>query len=69
LVVRGQVAMRGKEVDGVSDYAVVAAMLVAGLLAEGRTVVRNGAEALWTSYPRFVSSMQAMGAGVGYLRG
>jgi len=68
LVVKGPATLKGKEVDGANDHAVVAAMLVAGLLAGGRTVVRNGAEALWTSYPRFVSSMQAMGAGVGYLR-
>ena len=67
LVVRGQAALKGNEVDGASDYAVVAAMLVAGLLAEGRTMVRNGAEALWTSYPRFVSSMQMIGAEVVYL--
>ena len=68
LVLRAPATLRGKEVDGANDHAVVAAMLVAGLLAEGRTVVRNGAEALWTSYPRFVSSMQAVGADVSFFR-
>ena len=66
LIIDGPSDLRGCEVDGCNDYGVVAALLVAGLLAKGQTVVKNGAEALRTSYSRFVSTFQKLGAEVGY---
>lgn len=66
LVVQGPAKLKGCEVDGHDDYAVVSALIVAGLLAEGKTVIKNGAEALGTSYSRFVSTFQSLGAEMGY---
>jgi 3-phosphoshikimate 1-carboxyvinyltransferase len=66
LVVQGPARLRGCEVDGHDDYAVVSALVVAGLLAEGKTVIKNGADALATSYSRFLSNFQNLGAEVNY---
>ena len=64
LVIEGRRALRGAEVDGSDDHAVAAALVVAGLVAEGRTVVRGGVGALRTSYSKFLSEFQKLGAGV-----
>lgn len=66
LVVQGPAKLRGCEVDGHDDYAVASALAVAGLLAEGKTVIKNGAEALGTSYSRFISTFQGLGAEMSY---
>ncbi len=66
LIVQGAAKLRGCEVDGHDDYAVVSALAVAGLVAEGKTVIKNGADALGTSYSRFVSTFQSLGADVSY---
>jgi 3-phosphoshikimate 1-carboxyvinyltransferase len=66
LVIQGPAKLKGCEVDGHDDYAVVSALVVAGLLAEGKTVIKNGAEALSTSYSRFVSTFQSRGAEMSY---
>jgi len=65
LVIEGPSKLSGREVDAHADYAVAAALVVAGLVAEGGTRVR-GAEALQTSYSRFVSTFQDLGADVSY---
>jgi 3-phosphoshikimate 1-carboxyvinyltransferase len=66
LTVEGQAKLKGGEVDGCNDYAVVAALMAAGLFADGKTIIRNRAEALQTSYSRFISAFQELGANVGY---
>ena len=66
LIVEGQAKLRGCEVDGCNDYAVVAALVTAGMLANGKTTVRNKAEALQTSYSRFISTFQELGANIGH---
>jgi 3-phosphoshikimate 1-carboxyvinyltransferase len=66
LVIQGPAELKGCEVDGHDDYAVVSALAVAGLLAEGKTVIKNGADALGTSCSRFVSTFQSIGAEMGY---
>jgi 3-phosphoshikimate 1-carboxyvinyltransferase len=66
LIVEGQAKIKGGEVDGCNDHAVVAALVTAGMLAEVKTVVKNKAEALQTSYSRFISTFQELGARVGY---
>ncbi len=67
LVVEGQAKLKGCEVDGCNDYAVVAALITAGMLADGKTTVRNKAEALQTSYSRFISTFQELGANAGHV--
>ncbi len=66
LLVQGPSKLKGCEVDSHNDYAVAAALVVAGLMADGKTTVKNGAEALRTSYSRFVSTFQALGASISY---
>jgi 3-phosphoshikimate 1-carboxyvinyltransferase len=66
LLIQGPTKLKGCEVDGHDDYAVVAALIVAGLLAKGETKVKNGAEALKTSCTRFISTFQGLGADIGH---
>ncbi len=62
-VVQGATPLRGAVVDSHGDHRLAMALGVAGLLAEGETVVL-GAEAIGDSYPGFVEAMQALGAGM-----
>lgn len=66
LIVEGPADLKGEVVDGHDDDAVVAALGVAGLIAEGETVVKNRAEALRDSYQSFVSTFQDLGARMEY---
>jgi len=66
LLIQGAAKLKGCEVDGHDDYAVVAALVVAGLLAEGETKIKNGVTALRTSYSRFISTFQGLGADIGH---
>jgi len=66
LLIQGPAKLKGCEVDGHEDYAVVTALIVAGLLAEGETKVKNGATALRTSCSRFISTFQGLGADISY---
>ena len=67
LLIQGAAKLKGCEVDGHDDYAVVAALVVAGLLAEGETKIKNGVTALRTSYSRFISTFQGLGADIGHV--
>jgi len=55
--------LSGCDVDGHGDHRVVMALAVAGLGAEGETVV-SGAETIPISYPGFVSDLKSLGADV-----
>ena len=66
LLIEGPARFKGCEVDGHGDYAVIAALVVAGLLAEGKTTVKNGVRELGTSYSRFISTFKGLGADIGH---
>jgi len=66
LLIQGEAKLKGCEVNGHDDYAVVAALVVAGLLAEGETKIKNGVTALRTSCSRFISTFQGLGADIGH---
>lgn len=66
LLIEGPTEFKGCEVDGHDDYAVAGALVVAGLLAEGETRVKNSTKALRISCPRFVSTFQSLGAEISY---
>jgi 3-phosphoshikimate 1-carboxyvinyltransferase len=66
LVIQGPTRFRGGEVDGHGDYAVTASLVVAALCARERVVIKNGPEALKTSYPRFITRFREIGAEIGY---
>jgi 3-phosphoshikimate 1-carboxyvinyltransferase len=66
VIIKGPCKLAGREVDGHDDHAVAAALAVAGMGAEGRTVIRGGADALGTTYSRFVSTFKSLGADISY---
>jgi 3-phosphoshikimate 1-carboxyvinyltransferase len=53
----------GTRVNGYSDHRVVMALTVAGMIAQGTTVV-DSAESINVTYPTFVESMQKLGADI-----
>lgn len=67
LVVQGPAELKGCEVDSHDDYAITSALAVAGLMADGKTVIKNGADALGTSCSRFVSTFQGLGADMSHV--
>jgi len=63
LVHGGDSALVGTAVDGHADHRVVMALAVAGLVAEGETVV-HGAEHADVSFPSFFETLAGLGASV-----
>ncbi len=63
MTVRGPIRLRGAVVECHRDHRLAMSLAVAGLVADGKTVVR-GAEAINDSFPGFVETMQALGADV-----
>lgn len=62
-VVRGPRRLRGARVDSHGDHRLAMTLAVAGLVAEGETVV-EGAEWIEESYPGFAEALRALGAEV-----
>jgi 3-phosphoshikimate 1-carboxyvinyltransferase len=60
-IVRGPTRLRGAPVQGHGDHRLTMALVIAGLLAEGETVV-EGAQVIADSFPGFVSLMRKLGA-------
>ncbi|MEM2875077.1 MAG: hypothetical protein QW567_03555 [Candidatus Hadarchaeales archaeon] len=66
IVVKGPCKLKGCQVDGQGDHAVAAALTVAGLGAEGKTLIKGGADAIGAAYSKFVSTFKSLGANIGY---
>ncbi|MCX7598072.1 MAG: 3-phosphoshikimate 1-carboxyvinyltransferase, partial [Armatimonadetes bacterium] len=62
-VIRGPTPLRGTQVKAEMDHRVAMALAVAGLVADGETVV-EGAEAVGTSFPSFAETLASLGANV-----
>jgi 3-phosphoshikimate 1-carboxyvinyltransferase len=60
-IIEGPTRLRGAVVDSCGDHRLAMALAVAGLIAEGQTVVEH-AECITDSFPGFVGLMQNMGA-------
>ncbi|GAB4537086.1 MAG: 3-phosphoshikimate 1-carboxyvinyltransferase [Anaerolineae bacterium] len=60
-VVDGPTRLRGAQVHSHGDHRLAMALVVAGLMAEGETIV-EGAEVIGDSFPGFVGLMQGLGA-------
>ncbi|MEM2535818.1 MAG: 3-phosphoshikimate 1-carboxyvinyltransferase [Candidatus Hadarchaeales archaeon] len=66
LRIRGVKKLKGARVNSFGDHRMAMALAVAGLVAEGTTVV-EGAESIPVSYPSFVWDMKRLGAKMEYL--
>jgi 3-phosphoshikimate 1-carboxyvinyltransferase len=66
LRIRGVRRLRGARVNSFGDHRMAMALAVAGLVAEGITVV-EGAESIPVSYPHFVRDMRSLGARMEYV--
>ena len=65
-IIRGPCPLRGAKVTTFGDHRIMMAAAVAGLIADGETVIDDpGCCAV--SYPAFVADMQALGADMRYL--
>ncbi len=62
-LVINQSALKGAHVSGHHDHRVVMSLAVAGLGAEGSTII-DTAESVGVTFPNFVELMQALGAGI-----
>ncbi|GIK66744.1 MAG: 3-phosphoshikimate 1-carboxyvinyltransferase [Chloroflexota bacterium] len=65
-VIEGPQRLQGAVVDGHDDHRVAMSLTIAGLLAEGETIVED-ARCAHDSFPGFVETMQSLGAGVEWL--
>jgi 3-phosphoshikimate 1-carboxyvinyltransferase len=62
-VVEGPCQLQGAVVDSLGDHRLAMALAVAGLIAEGETVVKS-AECVSDSFPGFAETLQALGAAI-----
>ena len=62
-VMHGPATLRGATVDSHGDHRLAMALAVAGLVAEGETVV-EGAEVIDDSFPGFVEMLRGLGASI-----
>ncbi|MDY7076011.1 MAG: 3-phosphoshikimate 1-carboxyvinyltransferase, partial [Chloroflexota bacterium] len=60
-IIEGPTPLHGAVVDSHGDHRLAMALAVAGLVAEGETIVEN-AECIDDSFPGFVELMQQIGA-------
>ncbi|MBL8028952.1 MAG: 3-phosphoshikimate 1-carboxyvinyltransferase [Fibrobacteres bacterium] len=58
-----QSALTGAEVSGHGDHRVVMALTLAGMVADGETII-DTAESVAVTYPGFVESMKSLGADI-----
>jgi 3-phosphoshikimate 1-carboxyvinyltransferase len=61
LRIRGPTPLHGAVIDPHEDHRIAMTCIIAGLIADGTTVVNN-IECIRKSYPSFVSDMQSIGA-------
>ncbi|MCX6600544.1 MAG: 3-phosphoshikimate 1-carboxyvinyltransferase [bacterium] len=62
IAVTGQGPLRGAEIETAGDHRLAMAFAIAGLAAEGRTVIQN-AECVAVSYPEFWSELERVAPG------
>ena len=62
LLIEGVPALRGAACDSRGDHRLAMALAVAGMVAEGETVL-SGAEAVSISYPSFWEHLTELGSG------
>ena len=63
MIIHGGKKLIGTEVEGYDDHRIVMALTIAGMVAEGETLI-NGAEAAAVTYPSFIKDFSALGADI-----
>jgi len=58
--------LTGNEVECYGDHRIAMALSIAGMIAAGETVIKNGAAAPEITYPSFVSDFQKLGADISF---
>ncbi len=61
--IRGGKKLKGNVVHGYHDHRMVMALAIAGMAAEGETIV-DTAEAYSVTYPQFFNDMKSLGANI-----
>jgi len=56
--------LKGAEVKGYGDHRIVMALSIAGMIASGETIIRDGAESIRITYPSFVEDFIKLGADI-----
>jgi len=59
MVIRGEQQLKGAEIDSFGDHRIAMAFAVAGLVANGETIIRN-AECVNISFPDFFQQLEAI---------
>jgi 3-phosphoshikimate 1-carboxyvinyltransferase len=62
MTVQGKATLRGAEIETAGDHRLAMAFAVAGLAAEGRTVISH-ADCVSVSYPEFWSELERVAPG------
>ncbi len=62
LVIHGPVRLRGAAIDSFNDHRIAMAFAVAGLIAEGETVIQN-AQCVDISFPNFFETLEELASG------
>ena len=63
MVIQGGANLIGTELNGYSDHRIVMALTIAGMLADGETII-NTAEAAAVTYPNFIDDFKNLGADI-----
>ena len=64
LIIHGGRPLRGAKLDSHGDHRIAMAFAIAGLFAEGETVIEN-TECVETSYPAFAAQLEQLVEGNG----
>ncbi|MCK5004514.1 MAG: 3-phosphoshikimate 1-carboxyvinyltransferase [Candidatus Aminicenantes bacterium] len=60
--------LTGTEVKGYGDHRIVMALSLAGMIASGETLIRDGADPIRITYPSFVEDFTKLGADISIIK-
>jgi 3-phosphoshikimate 1-carboxyvinyltransferase len=63
LIITGGAPLRGAQIESRGDHRIAMSAALLGLLADGESVI-DGAEAVDSSFPGFVSLLRSLGADI-----
>ncbi len=60
--------LSGTEVNGCGDHRIVMALSLAGMIASGETLIRNGTGPIQITYPTFIEDFKKLGADISIIK-